>query len=108
MVKKIVEQEANDINIQSEKIMILKGEAEIIYKDAIPILNNAIDQLDKLTRSDLSEIKNNNNPHSLIKYALECVAIILDEKTDWEYIKKSILTDAGLLFKLKNIKFENI
>ena len=41
MVKKIVEQEANDINIQSEKIMILKGEAEIIYKDALPILNNA-------------------------------------------------------------------
>jgi hypothetical protein len=37
--------------------MILKGEAEIIYKDALPILQNAIEQLDKLSRGDLSEIK---------------------------------------------------
>ena len=78
MVKKIVEQEANEINIQSEKIIILKGEAEIIYKDAIPFLNSAVEQLDKLNRGDLSEIKNNNNPHQLIKFALECVAIFLD------------------------------
>ena len=43
MVRRLVEQETNDINIQSEKISILKGEAEIIYKDALPILQNAID-----------------------------------------------------------------
>ena len=88
--------------------MILKGEAEIIYKDAIPILNIAIEQLDKLTRGDISEIKNNNNPHVLIKYALELVAILLDEKTEWDHIKKNILSDAGLLFKLKNIKTDNV
>ena len=37
--------------------MILKGEAEIIYKDALPILHSAIEQLDKLNRGDISEIK---------------------------------------------------
>ena len=34
MVKKMVESEANEINIQSEKIMILKSEADIILKEA--------------------------------------------------------------------------
>ena len=37
-----------------------------------------MDQLEKLSRGDLHEIKNNNNPHILIKFALECVAIFLD------------------------------
>ena len=43
--------------------MILKGEADIILKEAYPVLQNAIEQLDKLNRGDISEIKANNNPH---------------------------------------------
>ncbi|MFO0131890.1 MAG: hypothetical protein ACK52J_05405 [bacterium] len=39
---------------------------------------------------------------------MECVAVLLDEKTEWEHIKKSILSDASLLSRLKNIKGENI
>jgi len=39
---------------------------------------------------------------------MECVAILLDEKTDWDYIKKTILGDASLLSRLKNLKGENI
>ena len=57
MSKKTVESEANEINIQSEKILILKSEADIILKEAQPILQNAVEQLDKLNRGDISEIK---------------------------------------------------
>ena len=39
---------------------------------------------------------------------MECVAVLLDEKTEWEHIKKNILSDASLLSRLKNIKGENI
>jgi hypothetical protein len=39
---------------------------------------------------------------------MECVAVLLDEKTEWEHIKKTILSDASLLSRLKNIKGENI
>ena len=39
---------------------------------------------------------------------MECVAILLDEKTDWDYIKKQILGDASLLSRLKNLKGENM
>ena len=39
---------------------------------------------------------------------MECVAILLEEKTDWDYIKKQILGDASLLSRLKNLKGENI
>ena len=39
---------------------------------------------------------------------MECVAILLDEKTDWDHIKKQILGDAALLSRLKGLKGENI
>ena len=107
-MKKVVEQEANYINVQSEKIVILKSEADTILKDAMPILSYAVDQLDKLNRGDISEIKQNNNPHPLVKFAVECVAILLDEKSEWEHCKKSLLSDASLLNRLKTFKCETI
>ena len=48
----------------------------------------------------------NNNPHALVKYTMECVAVLLEEKTDWDHIKRVILGDASLLSKLKNLKGE--
>ena len=39
---------------------------------------------------------------------MECVAVLLEEKTEWDYIKKVILGDASLLSRLKCLKGENI
>ena len=64
--------------------------------------------MDKLNRGDISEIKSNNNPHVLIKFAMECVAILLDEKVEWDHIRKTLLGDPNLLSKLKNLKCELI
>ncbi len=47
--------------------------------------NKALDVLDKKV---IAEIKGNNNPVDLVKFSLECLAILFDEKTDWENIKK--------------------
>jgi dynein heavy chain len=59
--------------------------------------------LDKLNRSDLSEIKMNNNPHAMIKFAVECIAVVFELGSDWESCKKNILSDVNLLSKLKNL-----
>jgi dynein heavy chain len=86
----------------------LKTEADQALKDALPILQNSVEQLDKLNRGDISEIKMNNNPHALVKYTMECVAVLFEEKQDWDNIKKNILSDTNLLSKMKNLKGENI
>jgi hypothetical protein len=39
---------------------------------------------------------------------MECVAVLLEEKSEWDHIKKVILSDANLLSKLKGIRGENI
>jgi len=86
----------------------LKEEAEIILKEAMPIYQQATLQLEKLSRSDIGEIKSNNNPHVLVKFSIECLAILLEEKTDWDTCRKVILSDAMLLSKLKNMDCERI
>ena len=86
----------------------MKADAEMILKETYPILNNANEQLDKLNRGDISEIKQNNNPHHMIKFAIECIAILLDEKPDYDQCKKTILSDAYLLTKLKKLNCEKI
>jgi dynein heavy chain, axonemal len=55
----------------------------------------------------LSEIKANNNPNPLVLFTLECVAILFEEKTDWDSIKK-LLSDPNLLSKMKGLDVYNI
>ena len=49
----------------------------------------------------------NNNPHQIVKFTLECVAMLLDEKIDWDSIKKMI-TDANFLSRMKNLQASSI
>ncbi len=79
-VKQIVEQEGRDTAEKADKVAIMKGEADRILEEALPTLKAAVDALNTLNRSDISEIKQNNNPHALVKYTLECVAILCEEK----------------------------
>ena len=44
----------------------------------------------------------------MVKYAAECIAIFLDEKPEWEYVKKNVFGDANLIMRLKNLKSDNI
>ena len=67
----------------------------------MPVLEAASKALDILDRKIISEIKGNNNPHEMVRLALECVNIMLGEKTEWDAIKK-VLADTSLLTKLKN------
>lgn len=85
----------------------MKDEAEAILKDALPILNNATKALDTLNRNDISEIKQNNNPHALVKFSLESVAILLDEKPDWDNIKK-MLADPNYLSRMQKLDVYNL
>ena len=43
---------------------------------AEPALKGAIDSVQTIKRGDLSEIKNNTNPHPLIRFTLENMLIL--------------------------------
>lgn len=85
----------------------MKSEADKILNDALPILQSATEALNTLNRNDISEIKGNNNPHQIVRFTLECVAILLDEKQDWDTIKKC-LADPNFLSRMKNLNVAQI
>lgn len=44
----------------------------------------------------------------MVKFAVECVAVIFEYSQEWESCKKNVLSDTGLIFKLKNINVDQI
>ena len=106
-VKAFVQEEERQVNEKAEKIREMKAEADKILNDALPMLEKATEALNTLNRNDISEIKMNNNPNQIVKFTLECVAILLDEKQDWDSIKKMI-TDVNFLSKMKGLNAGSI
>lgn len=85
----------------------MKDEADKILNEAKPVLEAAIKALDTLNRGDIAEIKNNNNPLAMVKFTLECVAVLLEEKLDWDNIKKQ-LADPNFLSRLQKLNVYKI
>ena len=85
----------------------MKAEADKILDAALPTLQAAQEALNTLNRNDISEIKGNNNPHAIVKFTLECVAVLFEEKIDWDSIKK-ILADPNFLSRMKNLNVYNL
>ncbi|EAR94576.2 dynein heavy chain (macronuclear) [Tetrahymena thermophila SB210] len=105
--KKLVEIEEKIVEQKAEEIKKLQNEASLILKNAMPQLHKATEALNTLNRNDISEMRAQHNPHQLVRFTLECVAILLDEKMDWDNIKK-MMADTNFLQRLKNLNVEKI
>ncbi len=106
-MKEKVSVEENQVLDKAEKVKEMKAEADKILQEALPTLRGAQEALNTLNRNDISEIKSNNNPHALVKFTLECVAILVEEKPDWDNIKR-ILADPNFLSRMKGLDVYNI
>ena len=49
----------------------------------------------------------NQNPHVQVKFTLECVSILLQEKEDWESVRKTI-SDINFISRLKSLDVYHI
>jgi hypothetical protein len=68
-------------------------------------LTNVLELIASLTRNDISEMKqlySGQNVPADLRTALDCVAIILQEKEDTDTIKK-LINEGGFLNRFKNL-----
>ena len=79
----MVEEEEKVIAEKTDKALEEKKDADRILNEALPMLRAATEALNTLNRNDISEIKMNQNPHMQVKFTLECVSILLQEKEEW-------------------------
>jgi hypothetical protein len=49
----------------------------------------------------------NQNPHAQVKFTLESVSVLLQEKEDWEAVRKTI-SDINFITRLKNLDVYHI
>lgn len=69
-VKKTVERDQAEVEQKRSKIKDLTTEAEESLKEAEPLLIDAANAVSTIKRSQLSEIKSNNNPNRLVLFTL--------------------------------------
>ena len=112
--KRHTEQQKRTVEIESEKIAAeekecskIAAEAEADLAIALPALKNALDQVDKLDKSSIAELKAYANPPTAVEKVLSCVMILLENPTDWANAKR-VMGDTNFLSNLKSFDKDDV
>ena len=91
--KEEAERMSVDVDHQQVAITELKEKAQSELDEAEPALNSAKSSVKGIKKRDLDEIRNLGCPHVNVKLTLECVAIMLGEKSvEWADVRKLLAT----------------
>uniref|UniRef100_A0A8C3JB17 Dynein axonemal heavy chain 10 n=1 Tax=Calidris pygmaea TaxID=425635 RepID=A0A8C3JB17_9CHAR len=106
--KKLAEEKAVEIEEQNKIIATEKAAAETALAEVMPILEAAKLELQKLDKSDVTEIRSFAKPPKQVQVVLECVLIIRGYKElNWK-TAKAMMSEANFLRSLMEIDFDGI
>ncbi|XP_064322361.1 dynein axonemal heavy chain 10 [Phalacrocorax carbo] len=106
--KKLAEEKAMEIQEQNKIIAIEKAAAETALAEVMPILEAAKLELQKLDKSDVTEIRSFAKPPKQVQAVLECVLIMRGYKElNWK-TAKGMMSEANFLRSLMEIDFDGI
>ncbi|XP_071880489.1 dynein axonemal heavy chain 10 isoform X1 [Anas platyrhynchos] len=106
--KKLAEEKAAEIQEQNRIIAMEKMEAESALAEVMPVLEAAKLELQKLDKSDVTEIRSFAKPPKQVQAVLECVLIMRGYKElDWK-TAKGMMSEANFLRSLMDINFDGI
>jgi dynein heavy chain len=87
-VKEVAEEEERAVTLQTQEIQKLREEAESDLNEAMPALEASTRALDNINSKDIAEIRTFPSPPALVSYTLEAIAILMEQKTEWDNIKR--------------------
>ncbi|XP_040982062.1 LOW QUALITY PROTEIN: dynein heavy chain 10, axonemal [Aquila chrysaetos chrysaetos] len=106
--KKLAEEKAVEIQEQNKIIATEKAAAETALAEVMPILEAAKLELQKLDKSDVTEIRSFAKPPKQVQAVLECVLIMRGYKElNWK-TAKGMMSEANFLRSLMEIDFDGI
>ncbi|XP_015274779.1 PREDICTED: dynein heavy chain 10, axonemal [Gekko japonicus] len=106
--KKLAEEKAIEIEEQNKIIAVEKREAETALEEAMPILEAAKLELQKLDKSDVTEIRSFAKPPKQVQTVCECILIMRGYKElNWK-TAKGMMSEANFLRNLMEIDFDGI
>ncbi|KAM9259890.1 dynein axonemal heavy chain 10 [Cariama cristata] len=106
--KKLAEEKAVEIQEQNNIIAMEKAAAETALAEVMPILEAAKLELQKLDKSDVTEIRSFAKPPKQVQAVLECVLILRGYKElNWR-TARGMMSEANFLRSLMEIDFDGI
>ncbi|XP_011803966.1 PREDICTED: dynein heavy chain 10, axonemal [Colobus angolensis palliatus] len=106
--KKLAEEKAIEIEEQNKVIAMEKAEAETTLEEVMPILEAAKLELQKLDKSDVTEIRSFAKPPKQVQTVCECILIMKGYKElNWK-TAKGMMSDPNFLRSLMEIDFDSI
>uniref|UniRef100_H9GM01 Dynein axonemal heavy chain 10 n=1 Tax=Anolis carolinensis TaxID=28377 RepID=H9GM01_ANOCA len=106
--KKLAVEKAAEIEEQNKVIAVEKKDAETALAEAMPILEAAKLELQKLDKSDVTEIRSFAKPPKQVQTVCECILIMRGYKElNWKNAK-GMMSEANFLRSLMEIDFDSI
>ncbi|KAM8812104.1 dynein axonemal heavy chain 10 [Rhynchonycteris naso] len=106
--KALAEEKAAEIEEQNKVIAVEKAEAETALAEVMPILEAAKLELQKLDKSDVTEIRSFAKPPKQVQTVCECILIMKGyRELNWK-TAKGMMSDPNFLRSLMEIDFDSI
>eukprot|EP00753_Platysulcus_tardus_P011845 PLAT3317.25.p1 GENE.PLAT3317.25~~PLAT3317.25.p1 ORF type:complete len:2725 (+),score=1732.12 PLAT3317.25:536-8176(+) len=105
--RKQVEAEGERIGKEEEECQAMAASAEADLEEALPALQRAMAEVDKLDKSSITEVKSYLKPPAAVQMVLSAVMILFGENTDWVTARKKI-SEVNFLQQVKNFAKDSI
>nr|DBA23158.1 TPA: hypothetical protein GDO54_014099 [Pyxicephalus adspersus] len=106
--RKLAEEKAAEIEDQNKVIAVEKQEAESALAEALPILEAAKLELQKLDKSDVTEIRTFAKPPRAVQVVCECILVMRGYKEISWKSAKGMMSEPNFLRILMDIDFDAI
>ncbi len=105
--RKLVEENSIRIEKEEKECTAIAKEAEQDLMTALPALESALAEVEKLDKSAITEIKVYSNPPAAVERVLSCVMILLGKPQDWASSRRT-LGESNFLLNLKSFDKDNV
>ena len=106
--EQVVEEEAEEINKQTQQIKLIADDAQEDFDKVKPELDRAQEAVEHIDKKSLTEMKNYLNPPAIVGMVMEGVCILLGKKYDWDTAKKLMIDLNGFINSLLKYPKDNI
>ena len=105
--KQQVEADEQRINKEALECKAISDDAQRDLAVALPALEAAMQEVDKLDKGSISEVKAYTSPPPLVQLCMEAVMLLFLTKTDWGSAKKKI-SESNFLVQVKTFDKDNV
>lgn len=105
--RKQVEADSTRISVEAAECKAISDDAEADLAIAMPALEKAMEEVDKLDKSSVSEVKAYTKPPAQVETVLQAVMILFNKPTDWANAKK-VLGESNFLQQIKGFDKDGV